>query len=322
MSVEVDSLMYWFLPEEEDLYLPSIPQADEGDTRGDILDDCYSPPPEPLPEPIIEPTPPFRYNPMHDLESIWWIAVDFIFNREVLSVGGKSASELDIKGTADFEKQLEFVNELFCDRTRRRDIFKRTGTFQERVANLHGSVRDIAKELERARKTFCEQYQDLEKTPELIKAINPRSAAKVYRFSSRLFVSIRKHLAQCDIEVKELVRPLPMAQNAASKRQAVCKAEDVAGQALEAGQDHQDRSRSRSESPLAHVQRNKSKRRRQASDSDYAPDKDEDCEPGNSSTGTVEGRASPSARHLRKKLRRTRPATPARDTEGEESGGE
>ncbi len=28
---------------------------------------------------------PFRYNPLHDLESLWWIAVYFVFTTEVLN---------------------------------------------------------------------------------------------------------------------------------------------------------------------------------------------------------------------------------------------
>ncbi|THG93104.1 hypothetical protein EW026_g8036 [Hermanssonia centrifuga] len=57
---------------------------------------------------------PFRYNPLHDLESLWWVAVYHLFKREVVSIPGEiiiGENEL-----ARREEQRICAGELFCNK--------------------------------------------------------------------------------------------------------------------------------------------------------------------------------------------------------------
>ncbi|KIM74225.1 hypothetical protein PILCRDRAFT_828383 [Piloderma croceum F 1598] len=56
MSVEIESPSYHYHPQPDQTLDDSDPEAEN---------------------PIS--APPFRYNPLHDMESIWWVGVWFIF---------------------------------------------------------------------------------------------------------------------------------------------------------------------------------------------------------------------------------------------------
>ncbi|KAI0700876.1 hypothetical protein BC835DRAFT_1411725 [Cytidiella melzeri] len=65
----------------------------------------------------------FRYNPIHDLESIWWIAVYFVVNKEtsVAAPGGQDTANENqaVVDTSLTEKQLIYARSLFYTRAPR-----------------------------------------------------------------------------------------------------------------------------------------------------------------------------------------------------------
>ncbi len=94
MAVEVDRQEYLFLPRAvlrepleplpgyvDDEYLWNL--IFKKGPRNEHTDRVVFAPPE-LPIEDPEPTPPFRYNALHDLESLWWIGVYFVFKKQVV----------------------------------------------------------------------------------------------------------------------------------------------------------------------------------------------------------------------------------------------
>lgn len=55
---------------------------------------------------------PMRYNPLHDLESLWWVAVYFVLKREVHETTSKG-SEREEEAEWDREKQRKYADGVF-----------------------------------------------------------------------------------------------------------------------------------------------------------------------------------------------------------------
>lgn len=78
------------------------------------------------------PTPPFRYNPLHDLESLWWLAVYFTLNRET-------------DGAHDRVAQRSAAREFFYNYQNRQHTLLIPTYFAGKLRCLHASLGDIAK---------------------------------------------------------------------------------------------------------------------------------------------------------------------------------
>ncbi|PSS30941.1 hypothetical protein PHLCEN_2v2510 [Hermanssonia centrifuga] len=164
VAVEVQTQQYAFRP----LNPPSVSPA--SDTRSITSDDLAekrsyldsAARPHSDSSSDLSISPPlfaFRYNPLHDLESLWWIAVYFIFTTEVANY-----ADLDEKGQ---DRQLGLdgcVLRLFCDFEERKmdmiDGWDRR--FLDRCQCLHPSIRPIGRDLERLRVVLVTTYAQCE----------------------------------------------------------------------------------------------------------------------------------------------------------------
>lgn len=99
-------------------------------------------------EVLEAPRPPFFHNALHDLESIWWIAVYFLVNKEV-----------DSPISYDTEEQRWHAGRLFYNKDARFAMFEHPTEFADCIQTLHPSVRDAAQELNVIRKEFVRCYQ-------------------------------------------------------------------------------------------------------------------------------------------------------------------
>ncbi|THG93906.1 hypothetical protein EW026_g7448 [Hermanssonia centrifuga] len=106
MSVELDRRYYRYrpspvvspLPEAppfDPLYTPSTPTSGTTQTHTPSIPSTPPPP---------EPEPPFRYNPIHDFESLWWVTTFFVFQMEAAF---KSAAPLSVTIKMPIGGQLE-----------------------------------------------------------------------------------------------------------------------------------------------------------------------------------------------------------------------
>lgn len=88
----------------------------------------------------------FRYNTLHDLESLWWLAVYFIADREV----------------DDGKEDTVPRATIFREGTHRQSIIKRPGYFLHSLGDLHPSLSQVVQTLDDLRDALARVYVDAE----------------------------------------------------------------------------------------------------------------------------------------------------------------
>ena len=132
MPIEVESLEYRFLP---------LIQSMEDDSE-DM---------------------PFYYNPLHDMESIWWIGSWILFCHRDKSI----QSDADLQAA---QHQIQDVQLLFPRTLKsfdRFDKFSKKKKFQDGFHSLPKSFLTHAKQLEKVRVTLIRRYAEAEAGTEL-----------------------------------------------------------------------------------------------------------------------------------------------------------
>ncbi|KAF9819009.1 hypothetical protein IEO21_02423 [Rhodonia placenta] len=147
MAVEVYDLDYWFTSSKQQMAhagrrkRPPKPAASrlarvtsvKGGKRENIV--------KPVSHRI--PTTPFRYNPLHDLESIWWVAIYFVFNKSVVKVGGKPPS-MDASQRGSYDAQKKYAELLTTSSRGRLKALAHETALAKKITHLHAAVRKIA----------------------------------------------------------------------------------------------------------------------------------------------------------------------------------
>ncbi len=111
MAVEVDQRAYLF---QEDTHKNKDASFDKSQLAAVTKDIASNKPPSSssgLSESYVAPqstTRPFFYNPLHELESIWWIAVYFVINKETGIPTAESVNYADLT-----EDQRKYARSLF-----------------------------------------------------------------------------------------------------------------------------------------------------------------------------------------------------------------
>ncbi|KAF9783771.1 hypothetical protein BJ322DRAFT_1066999 [Thelephora terrestris] len=91
----------------------------------------------------------FLYNPLHDYESIWWMAVWFVFN-----------SKIDLDGaTRNVSDSLRYT--VYNDRL---VTFRFPGAFEEVYVKVPAEFQKMCRWLDWMRQTLCAAYQKFERT--------------------------------------------------------------------------------------------------------------------------------------------------------------
>ena len=98
--------------------------------------------------------PPFRYIPLHDLESLWWVAVYLLLARRVVAVGGKPPVPL----THDSEDaQKEYFSEVFVIKDQRMNTLGSVDYFHDAATEcLHSSLVGAVNSLDKMRTWIIE----------------------------------------------------------------------------------------------------------------------------------------------------------------------
>ena len=145
---------------------------------------------------------PFRYNPLHDLEALWWMSVYFAAGRAVVDDGtGRMLSEEE--NARQIQKQLESFPRLFCKLGIRLDIMSRAGRFAEEMQSLYPSVLCFWRPLESARSSLAYAYRWVEQDMDAREFAPPIAA---YDGLRQGWFAIAKHLRKRDV----IVKPLPV----------------------------------------------------------------------------------------------------------------
>ncbi|KAF7790439.1 hypothetical protein EIP86_001394 [Pleurotus ostreatoroseus] len=123
---------------------------------------------EELPEreiivPELSPEPPFRYNTLHDLESLWWVAVYFLIKRRVVDETQGPPSPEDLAALAP---QCQLASQLFDNSGHERlGTLTVDGIFANHRRVLHPSVHRVAIILDQLRQGLCSAYITQEADP-------------------------------------------------------------------------------------------------------------------------------------------------------------
>ncbi|PSS18947.1 hypothetical protein PHLCEN_2v3163 [Hermanssonia centrifuga] len=136
----------------------------------------------------------FRYNPLHDLESVWWMAVYFVFNREV---------DIDDDGvdteTRRMESQRQFARELFYQAIPRLRVMASEAFFGSHLDCLHPSIAPIGEILEDARIELVAGYRRAE---EDIQTIGRHAANGLHAEFKQQFLIIANQLRMNDLPLR------------------------------------------------------------------------------------------------------------------------
>ncbi|KAF7795020.1 hypothetical protein EIP86_006164 [Pleurotus ostreatoroseus] len=196
MAYEVDNGAYMFIPSAHNI--PAVREDHDESAmlkenaermkRGEPL---LSPPRHLLahgPESAIPQLPSFRYNHLHDLESLWWIAVYFVVHQ--IPDGGTDQ---------DSRRQRRIARGLFWNGSKRFNVLKCLGYFEDEMRSLHSSLHRIAQYVEEARRVLVSGYWSLEGRLQ-----DPRPDLTLHNRLVRKFWSIAATIEKAD----PLVNPI------------------------------------------------------------------------------------------------------------------
>ncbi|KAJ3559365.1 hypothetical protein NM688_g393 [Phlebia brevispora] len=140
----------------------------------------------PSPPHHIRPYVKFSYNPLHDLESLWWIAVYFIVKKVATrTVENPATSGKESKW--DPRPQQAYAAELFTTEGGRYKAVALSGTFHARAQAVNRAVRPIVTILDDIRLQLVSRYNAVEEDPT---AINHLCADGFYEMFVKAFTMI------------------------------------------------------------------------------------------------------------------------------------
>lgn len=99
--------------------------------------------------------PLFRYNPLHDLESVWWVAVYFLVTRDVTKVGEEQPSE---RSLSDINAQQQWASDIFWHGDRRFCVMRGAFYFRQQGKCLHPSLHPLMAIFDKARRCLVRGY--------------------------------------------------------------------------------------------------------------------------------------------------------------------
>ncbi|KAF9804677.1 hypothetical protein IEO21_09291 [Rhodonia placenta] len=166
MAVEVEAMRYRFFFGE--------PQHARRDTKIRVLCEFLEKvhlgdsgrnqtPADAKPDQPVPEQPAFRYNPLHDVKSLWWVCTYFVFNKAVILVNGVEPS-MDPELEGNYSMQLQYASRLFWTQQFREWAMTRPGDFKDEVIHLHAVVRPANYLLDTMRYRLQNQYRSIEET--------------------------------------------------------------------------------------------------------------------------------------------------------------
>ncbi|KAI0922904.1 hypothetical protein AcV5_009769 [Taiwanofungus camphoratus] len=126
----------------------------------------------------------FRYNPLHDLESVWWVAVYFLFKKRVVRDSEDPAYNKQLK------TQMVYASKLFYGKERLA-VLGHVEAFSDMLGCLDPAVQKLAQVLENIRQELTDRYYQAERQ---VATIDHKVADGLHKRFSKAFRDIRKGL--------------------------------------------------------------------------------------------------------------------------------
>lgn len=194
MAGEIESQLYRFLP---GLTPPTTPVDSQKQPRQipkyPSIIDSYEASTHRDDEPII--TPAIRYNPLHDLESLWWIAVYFIVKHEVFD-----PTDPETEGQFASATQWKYAADLFDTNSLKRITFEIPFHFLTHTSCLQPVILPIITRLENMRCSLIYRYHQAERN---LDTIDRNTGGQLYQ----MFYSIFQGVAQAKRFKNVFIRP-------------------------------------------------------------------------------------------------------------------
>ncbi|KAI0701179.1 hypothetical protein BC835DRAFT_1440239 [Cytidiella melzeri] len=171
--------------------------------------------------------PPFQHNPLHDIESLWWLTVYLTLYRTA-----------DIAGDTNVRRkaQHDYYSHILIDHDARRAAFLLEDDFADNNGCLHPILQPIADALERARQFIANRYKEVEEGN--INDIDHTVAAEILPEIYAEIMTNHEMLSSADITLKPIRRQIE-----GGKEQALPAAAAVGGISLDSRRDAIDKKR-------------------------------------------------------------------------------
>lgn len=138
---------------------------------------------------------PFRYNPLHDMESLWWVALFLLLTGTLVDAGPDSADITNGHKVA----QQRLSEQLFCDTTFRVNTFSSKRGLRSHLIPLHPRVKEIGAQLEEIRFYLILAFRQAEKN--MTKPIPFALPPSLYQTIQNLLIDIIESLASDNVLV-------------------------------------------------------------------------------------------------------------------------
>ncbi|PSS18944.1 hypothetical protein PHLCEN_2v3160 [Hermanssonia centrifuga] len=210
MAVEVDSQCYQYLPLSrycvglESTQQDSDPErttrliaaAFNMERHGPLLPERNS-----LEHRAVRPLPPhipLRYNPIHDLESLWWIAVYFVLGMQLKPDSEAESQTFCADELYPTTQQRYYAGRLFFNATSRFSVMNDSTFFAAIVQSLSPSLHDIGMVLEDVRMELFRTYSHVEQDAS---TIDHKAAEGLHALLLEGFLDIAGTLQENDLVV-------------------------------------------------------------------------------------------------------------------------
>lgn len=200
MAIEADSQCYHFISN-------SPAELRDQDTEASVMADyeaLLAAKPEDPPQNVThDHTPPvqtypFKPNPIHDVESVWWLATRLTLNRKLIF-------RIHTKGQeVTRTEQLPFYHRYFYDISLRARAMVANGDFSGGQTLVQSVMRPVVKGLEEARSRLADTYRAAEKD---IPSIDHMAANDLSAVLFRIFCELYRAYMWNDVELEPFFVP-------------------------------------------------------------------------------------------------------------------
>ena len=142
----------------------------------------------------------FRYNPVHDLEALWWISVYFNVACAIVDDGSDSVQPPEID-PEQLKRQQDSAARLLRGSIDRYEVMSRNGAFAEEVWSIHPAIRRFWPLLDTIRVSVADAYRYIEQD---MGAREFKPPTEVYNTMQREFLRIMDDLEKKDVKIGPL----------------------------------------------------------------------------------------------------------------------